>query len=292
MSAPSLTGAERALLRLAIAEDLPEGDATSDALVPPEMVARAVVVAREAAVIAGLEVARAAFAEVEPRVVARSARADGSPLADGARVAAGESVMAIEGPARGILAAERTALNFLGRLSGVATMTRAFVDAVAGTGVIILDTRKTTPGWRSLEKAAVRAGGGVNHRANASEMVLVKDNHRALLGGAQACLERLERPGRPHAGLPIEIEADDLADVCALVEAGAERILLDNMAPDTLRRAVAAARGSGREVFLEASGGVRLETARAVAESGVDAISVGALTRAARWIDFSLEVVA
>jgi nicotinate-nucleotide pyrophosphorylase (carboxylating) len=292
MSAPfGLTVAEMALVRAALAEDLPSGDATSEALIPAGLAARAVVVAREAAVLAGISVARAVFAAVEPRIATRAERAGGAALEEGVAVAAGEQVLAIEGPARGILAAERTALNFLGRLSGVATMTRAFVDAVAGEGVMILDTRKMTPGWRSLEKAAVRAGGGVNHRANASEMILVKDNHRALLGGARACFERLERSA-PRARVPVEIEADDLAEVRALIEAGAERILLDNMPPEALRRAVAVARGSGRAVFLEASGGVRLETARAIAETGVDAISVGALTRSARWIDFSLEVVA
>ncbi len=291
-AADVLSEAERALVRLAIAEDLPSGDATSEAIVPADLLARAAVVAREPAVVAGLDVARAVFAEVEPRLAARAARADGSRVADGDRVAAGDQVLAIEGPARGILAAERTALNFLGRLSGVATITRAFVEAVSGTGVRILDTRKTTPGWRSLEKGAVRAGGGVNHRADASAMILVKDNHRALLGGARACLARLDAAGaRARADLPVEIEADDLADVCELVEAGAARILLDNMSPPTLRRAVAAARGSGHRVFLEASGGVTLETVRAIAETGVDAISVGALTRAARSIDFSLEVL-
>jgi nicotinate-nucleotide pyrophosphorylase (carboxylating) len=291
--AAALSEAERALVRLAIAEDLPSGDVTSEAIVPADLLARAVVVAREAAVVAGLEAARAVFAEVEPRVAARAERAGGAPVGDGDRVLPGDQVLALEGPARGILAAERTALNFLGRLSGVATLTRAFVDAVSGTGVQILDTRKTTPGWRSLEKAAVRAGGGVNHRADASTMILVKDNHRALLGGVRACLDGLAAArARGRSDLPVEIEADDLADVCALVEAGASRILLDNMSPAALRRAVDAARGSGRRVTLEASGGVRLETVRAIAETGVDAVSVGALTRSARWIDFSLEVLA
>ncbi len=292
---PQLTDAELALVRMAIAEDLPDGDATSEAIVPADLAARAAIVAREPAVVAGLAAAVAVAREVDPRVRARAERSDGTPLGDGALVAAGERVLAFDGPARGILAAERTALNFLGRLSGVATLTRAFVDAVAGTGVRILDTRKTTPGWRSLEKAAVRAGGGENHRMNASEMLLVKDNHRALLGGVRGCIDRLgartrtDRDGRP---LPLEIEADDLTDVCSLIDAGAGRILLDNMDLAALRRAVAAIRGSGRAIAIEASGGVRLDTVRAIAETGVDAISIGAITKDARWIDFSLEILA
>jgi nicotinate-nucleotide pyrophosphorylase (carboxylating) len=305
-AAGGLSAAERALVRMALAEDLPGGDATSEAIVPADRTARAAVVAREAAVVAGLTVAAEVARAVDARILARAERSDGTPVADGDRVVAGERVLALDGPARGILAAERTLLNFLGRLSGVATTTRAFVDAVAGTGVRILDTRKTTPGWRSLEKAAVRAGGGTNHRIDASSMILVKDNHRLLLGGMAPCLAALGRGAGALAaagggaagsssrtrGLPVEVEADSLADVCALIDAGVDRILLDNMDLATLERAVASIRGSGRAIFVEASGGVRLDTVRAIALTGVDAISIGALTRDARWIDFSLDVTA
>jgi nicotinate-nucleotide pyrophosphorylase (carboxylating) len=302
-TASPLSDAELSLVRLAIAEDLPRGDITSRALFAPGLRARARVVARENAVVAGLAAADAVFREIEPNIELRAEKADGSRVRDGDVVSAGDTVLRVEGHALAILAGERTALNFLARLSGVATATRAFVDAVAGTGVQVLDTRKTTPGWRTLEKAAVRSGGGTNHRPDASSMILVKDNHRVLAGSVKACLAGISEFEAQRAGaqparagsaaakrLPVEIEAESLEDVRALVAAGVERILLDNMAVAMLREAVAIARASGRTIALEASGGVRLENARAIAETGVDAISVGALTHSARAIDFSLEI--
>jgi nicotinate-nucleotide pyrophosphorylase (carboxylating) len=298
----ALSEPELSLVRLAIAEDLPRGDITSRALFPPGLRAHARIVARENAVIAGLAAADAVFREIEPNIDARAEKADGTPVRDGDLVTPGDTVLRLDGHALAILAGERTALNFLARLSGVATVTRAFVDAVAGTGVRVLDTRKTTPGWRTLEKAAVRSGGGTNHRLDASSMILVKDNHRLLAGSVKACLAGISefearlaggapaRAGSAAKRLPVEIEAESLEDVRALVGAGVERILLDNMPVAMLREAVAIARASGRAIAIEASGGVRLENARAIAETGVDAISVGALTHSARAIDFSLEI--
>jgi len=296
--ADGLSAPELALVRLALAEDLPRGDVTSRAIFAPALRARAAIVARERAVVAGLAAAIAAFREIEPSIEARAETKSGAPVRDGDRVEPGESVLRLEGHALAILAGERTALNFLARLSGVATAARAYVDAVAGTGVRILDTRKTTPGWRTLEKAAVRAGGGENHRADASSMILVKDNHRALAGGIAACLPRVaEFRARSGGGKPggasaieAEFEADSLDDVSTLVGAGVDRILLDNMDVAMLREAVAIARSANRAIALEASGGVRLDNVRAIAESGVDSISVGAITHSARAIDFSLEV--
>ncbi|MFN0150646.1 MAG: carboxylating nicotinate-nucleotide diphosphorylase [bacterium] len=296
--ADGLTESELALVRLALVEDLPRGDVTSRAIFAPSLRARAAIVAREPAVVAGLAAAVAVFREIEPSIDARAEKQSGAPVRDGDSVAPGDSVLRLDGHALAILAGERTALNFLARLSGVATAARAYVDAVSGTGARILDTRKTTPGWRTLEKAAVRAGGGENHRLDASSMILVKDNHRILAGGLAACLPRVAEfrsktgGGKPGSAkpLPLEVEAESLEDVRMLVDAGVDHILLDNMDVATLREAVAIARRGGRAITLEASGGVRLDTVRAIAETGVDAISAGAITHSARAIDFSLEV--
>jgi len=297
-SAEGLSAAELSLVRLALAEDLPRGDVTSRAIFAPSLRARAAIVARERAVVAGLAAAIAVFREIEPAIDVRAEKRGGAAVRDGDRVEAGDSLLRLDGHALAILAGERAALNFLARLSGVATAARAYVDAVAGTGVRILDTRKTTPGWRTLEKAAVRAGGGENHRVDASSMILVKDNHRALAGGLDACLPRVaEFRSRGTGGkaaeaksIPLEVEAESLGDVRMLVDAGVDRILLDNMDVATLREAVAIARRATGAIVLEASGGVRLETVRAIAETGVDAISVGAITHSARAIDLSLEI--
>jgi nicotinate-nucleotide pyrophosphorylase (carboxylating) len=270
-------------VRRALAEDLGDGDVTSEAFIPSGCRATARIVARQRAVVAGTGAAAAVFNLVD-------ADCEVSPLlADGAGVDPGGVVMEIRGPVRALLAGERTALNFLQRLSGVATLTRRFVDAVAGTGAAILDTRKTTPGLREFERAAVRAGGGTNHRSGLFDMVLAKDNHLAVTGDA-AGLQRAVRNARGrHPGIRVEIEADTLDQVrllCGLE--GVDIILLDNMSTEQMREAVAI-RGSA-PVLLEASGGVNLATVHAIAETGVERISVGALTHSAPAVDFSLEL--
>jgi nicotinate-nucleotide pyrophosphorylase (carboxylating) len=239
-------------------------------------------VAKADGVIAGIDVARAVFAAVDSRldVVALAS--------EGERVAPGAQVLRIEGTARSILSAERVALNFLQHLSGVATLTRSYVDLVAGTGARILDTRKTMPGLRSLEKAAVRAGGGTNHRAGLFDMVLVKENHIAAAGGITAAVQAVRRQNA--AGLRVEVETTTLAQVDEALAAEVDVILLDNMALPMLREAVARVRGSPRPVQTEASGGVNLDTVRPIAECGVDLISVGALTHSAPALDLSLLV--
>lgn len=281
-----------ALVQLALREDLgDEGDVTSRWTVPEGRRVQAVVVAKEGLVVAGTACVEAVAAAVDPALeVAVEAP-------DGRRVEAGQTVVRITGPARSLLAAERTALNFLAQLSGVATLTRRFVDAVAGTGARVVDTRKTTPGWRALEKAAVRAGGGTNHRMGLFDMVLVKDNHAGAAGGvgaaARAAREengRRVRDGRPPLEIEVEVrQPEELEEVLAV---GVDRILLDNMDPAGLRAAVERVRQAGEpRPLLEASGNVTLETVRAVAETGVDLVSVGALTHSAPSADLSLRVV-
>jgi nicotinate-nucleotide pyrophosphorylase (carboxylating) len=261
----------------ALAEDVGEGDITTEAIVDADAVGTAELQLREAGVVCGLAAAEAVFRALDPDVALE-------PLVDeGAVVDHPGAVALVTGPERTILTGERTALNFLGRLSGIATVTRRYVDAVAGTGVAILDTRKTTPGLRALEKYAVVCGGGRNHRFGLDDGVLVKDNHLRALGSVEAALESL----RAATDLPIEVECDTLEQVAQALDAGADAILLDNMALDDLRAAVALARGRAR---LEASGGITLENVRAVAETGVDEISVGALTHSARSLDVSLEL--
>jgi nicotinate-nucleotide pyrophosphorylase (carboxylating) len=270
----------RRVVRLALAEDIGAGDATTRAVIGEETDCAAEILAKETGVACGLGFAEAVFAELDPRV-----RFD-ALAQDGALVDAPPVVVArVEGPARAILTGERTALNLVGRLSGVATLTRHYVDAVAGTGATILDTRKTTPGLRALEKYAVRCGGGTNHRLGLDDAILVKDNHLRLAGGIVAAVERAREAAM---GLPVEVEAETMEDVAAALAAGADRILLDNMTPDLLSQAVSLV---GGRAALEASGGVTLDTVRAVAETGVDFISVGALTHSARSLDVSLEVI-
>lgn len=265
------------IVRRALAEDLGDaGDITTDALVPAGAHARGALVAREDCVVAGLPVLAAVFAALDPGVKVASVVDEGG----GAR--AGDVVAEVEGPTRAILAGERTALNFLQRLSGIATLTRRFVDRAPGAE--LRDTRKTTPGLRDLEKYAVRIGGGTNHRMGLYDRVLIKDNHVAAAGGVRAAVERI-RASRPS--LPVEVECETLEQVREAVEAGADEILLDNMDPRTLREAVRIAAGRAR---TEASGGVTLETVSEIAASGVDAISAGALTHSAPAIDFSLEL--
>ena len=261
----------------ALAEDVGKGDVTTEATVDAVATGSADVVVKEPGVVCGLEIAEAVFLAVDPEL--RFERL----VDDGAVVAAGAPVARVAGPERAILTGERTALNFLARLSGIATLTRRYVDAVEGTGAAILDTRKTTPGLRALEKHAVACGGGRNHRFGLDDGVLVKDNHLRAAGSVATAVERL----RAATSLPIEVECDTLAQVTEALAAGADAILLDNMTTDRLRDAVALVGGRAR---LEASGGVTLENVRAVAETGVDEISVGALTHSARSLDVSLEL--
>jgi nicotinate-nucleotide pyrophosphorylase (carboxylating) len=274
-----LTPAVEALIALAIEEDLGRGDVTSEAIFGDEDRAEGTIVAKEPLTVAGMAVAAAVFARVgaDTRFVAQAA--------DGAVLARGAVVAAVAGRTRALLGAERTALNFLQRLSGVATLTRQFVDAVAGTRARICDTRKTTPGWRGLDKLAVVAGGGVNHRADLAAGVLIKDNHVAAAGGVKAAVERA-RARAPHS-LRVEVEVTRVEQIDEALAAGAEVVLLDNMDAERVRESVR--RIAGRAI-VEVSGGVNLQTVRAFAEAGPDRISVGALTHSARAVDLSLEV--
>jgi nicotinate-nucleotide pyrophosphorylase (carboxylating) len=236
--------------------------------------------ARDTGIVAGLPLAVAAFTLLDPSCAVRRTAADGD------RVALGDVVLEIAGPVRALLGAERVALNYAQRLSGIATMTARFVAAIAGTRARILDTRKTTPGWRLLEKYAVRMGGGANHRLDLAAMALIKDNHlTAVDGDVAAAVLRVREHAGP--GVEVEVEADTLDQVRAAAAAGADRILLDNMPPEMLREAVSLVAGRAR---LEASGGVRLDTVRAIAETGVDDISVGALTHSAPALDLNLHI--
>ena len=260
----------------ALAEDVGEGDVTTDATVDPDARGTATLVLREAGVVCGLRAAETVF-----RVLDEDAEL-AELVEEGAFVDAG-AVARVDGSLRAILTGERTALNLLGRLSGIATLTRTYVDAVSGTGVAILDTRKTTPGLRALEKHAVLTGGGRNHRFGLDDGVLVKDNHLHAAGSIKQAVERL----RVATELQVEVECDTLAQVAEALAAGAEAILLDNMTVEELRAAVSFVDG---RVRLEASGGVTLDTVRAIAETGVDEISIGALTHSARSLDVSLEL--
>jgi nicotinate-nucleotide pyrophosphorylase (carboxylating) len=272
------------LIRAALAEDVGPGDWTTLWTVDPGARGTAEIVAKGEVVVAGVDVAVEVFKRVDPDVTASVL------VRDGQAVKPGGVILRLEGPLRGILTGERTALNFLGRLSGVATLTRRFVNAVGGIGAEIQDTRKTTPGWRVLEKEAVRAGGGANHRMGLYDMVLVKDNHLAAAGGVRAAVERVRRENRD--GLPVEVEVRTLQELEEVLALGVERILLDNMNPETMAEAVRRIRALGlRRPMVEASGNVTLESVRRVAETGVDIISVGALTHSAPVADLSLRVV-
>ena len=278
------------IVRAALAEDRAEHDVTTRALVPPGQRGRGVLRCKAAGVICGLDVAREAFAQRSAAVQPVQFEAQ---LADGEAVEAGAALATVEGPLRALLSAERVALNLLQRLSGVATLTRRFVEqAAAGGSASIIDTRKTTPGLRELERYAVRAGGGRNHRDTLADGVLIKDNH--LAAGAKrglglADVVREARAGVPHT-LRIEVEVTSVEEARAAIEAGADAILLDNMSASTLREAVATVRALEQRVLLEASGGVTLETVREIAGSGVDLVSVGALTHSAPALDISFEV--
>ena len=268
------------IVRAALLEDLGRaGDITTDAIVPPDAAVAAVIAARQPGIVAGLDAALLAFELVDPGL--RIERL----CADGARVMRGETVARINGRARSVLAVERTALNILCRMSGVATATRALVDAIAGSTARIVCTRKTTPGLRILEKEAVRLGGGANHRFGLDDAMLIKDNHVALAGGVRQALERARR----HAGhlVKIELEVDTLDQLAEALDVGIDAVLLDNMDPPTLRRAVAMV--AGRAV-TEASGRISLDTAAAVAATGVDLISSGWITHSAPILDLGLDI--
>ena len=266
----------------ALKEDIGQGDITTDFFVPETLHATGRIIAREKAIVAGAAAAADVFRQVDPSIEVRIIRPDGT------EAAAGDVIIEVRGLARSILKAERVALNFLQRLCGIATLTRQFVDAVGNSSVKILDTRKTTPGLRALEKAAVVAGGGGNHRFGLYDMVLVKDNHLATFEGLTSLAGRIRQLRQERPNIRIEVEADDLEQVRAFVELdGIDVILLDNMTPAQIREAIALRRDS---IKFEASGGVTLKNVNRIAATGVDYISVGSLTHAARAIDVGLEM--
>ena len=270
------------LIDIALREDIGDGDLTTDTFVSKEADATAKIVARERAIVAGTKTAEEVFRRVDPSLKIKILQQDGS------EVNAGSDVIQIAGSVRSTLTAERVALNFLQRLSGIATMTRKFVDAAANDHVKILDTRKTTPGMRAFEKAAVVAGGGANHRFGLFDMVLLKDNHLAATAGFDELSATVRKLRKSRPKIQIEVEADTLEQVHAFLEIdGIDVILLDNMTPAQIREAIAI--GKNRVKF-EASGGITLQNIRQIAATGVDYISIGAITHSARAIDFSLEM--
>ena len=279
-------------IRRALAEDIGPGDATSEGIVPADARMRGQIIAKQAGVVAGLDVAAAAYRLVDPDADFHAR------IAEGVRVTDGQALATVEGSTRGLLSAERTALNFLGRMSGIATLTRLFVDAVAGTRAVILDTRKTAPGLRRVDKLAVQRGGGQNHRIGLYDMILIKDNHIDFAG---SLAEAVKRTRAAATGLQVEVEARTLADVRAALELGVERVLLDNMTPEMMAEAVKMrntlvgvtyASPQPASPLLEASGNVTLENVRCIAETGVDFISVGALTHSAKVFDVSFDYLA
>jgi nicotinate-nucleotide pyrophosphorylase (carboxylating) len=271
------------LVQAALEEDVGPGDWTTMWTVPENARASGIVVAKAPVVVSGIEPALRVLEAVDPDLTVEVEVPDGGAANEGA------VVLRIEGSARSILTTERTALNFLGRLSGIATLTAAFARAVEGTGARVIDTRKTTPGWRTLEKAAVLHGGGANHRIGLHDMVLIKENHIAAAGGIAPALAAVT--AQNASGIPVEIEVTSLEELQEALGAGAERVLLDNMWPGPLADAVALARRlRGEDVVLEASGNVSLSTVREIAETGVDLISVGALTHSAPTADLSLRI--
>jgi nicotinate-nucleotide pyrophosphorylase (carboxylating) len=280
------TAACTRLARLALDEDLgTAGDLTSQAVIPESATGQAVFVSRAGGFVAGLPTARIVFGLLDPNVLVQESLADGSPIQPGTQLAV------VSGPMRSILVGERIALNFLQRLSGIASLTAEHVKLIAGLPCKLLDTRKTTPGWRLLEKYAVRQGGGHNHRMGLCDGVLIKDNHLAALGRTPDVVARAVALARATHGekVPLEIEVDTLEQLDVALKAGPDIVLLDNMPPDVLREAVARRTAVAPRVLLEASGGVSLATLRAVAESGVDRVSLGALTHSAKALDIGLD---
>ena len=280
ISAEEITAAVRA----ALAEDVGRGDATSNSTIPADALASARFVAREAMVVAGLAFVECAFRELNSEISCRKLKRDGD------NCDAGEVILEISGSARSILTSERVALNFLQRLSGIATATREFVKEIEGTDAEILDTRKTTPGWRRFEKYAVACGGGTNHRLGLFDLVMIKDNHLAALRSEQpsAIHAAVARAREQYPELKVEVEADELSQVEQAVDAGADMILLDNMSPAELCEAVTLVAGRAK---TEASGGVTLETVAEIAASGVDFVSVGAITHSVRAVDIGLDFI-
>jgi nicotinate-nucleotide pyrophosphorylase (carboxylating) len=278
-----MTPSARETIARALAEDLGPGDITSECFIPADHRSSARIIAKENAILAGTEVARDVFRKVEPAIEITIRKNDGEAILPG------DLILTTTGPTRALLSAERTALNFLQRLSGIATLTRRFVDAVSGTKAVILDTRKTTPGLREFERLAVRAGGGVNHRFGLFDRVLAKDNHLAITGDAAGLQRAIDVAKNRAPDILIEIEADTLDQVRLLCDLrGVDIVLLDNMTNNQLREAVQI-RGE-KNILLEASGGVNLDTVAAIAATGIDQISVGALTHSARAIDLSMEI--
>lgn len=280
----SLDATTQELIRLALAEDIGSGDVTAHYFTPKSAVCRGRILAKEPGVLAGISVAKKVFAIVDPAIQVRVL------LEDGAVLAKGTVVLELHGPARSILTAERTALNFLQRLSGVASQTRRYVQAMGETKCKLLDTRKTTPGWRTLEKAAVKAGGGTNHRIGLYDMVMVKDNHllaEARLSELQAAIDNVHQD---HPEMKIELEADRISQVEGFLSLrGVSVILLDNMSNEEMQRCVELVAG---RVKLEASGNVTIERLASIAATGVDYVSSGALTHSAKALDLSLDLVA
>jgi nicotinate-nucleotide pyrophosphorylase (carboxylating) len=271
------------LIMMALEEDIGEGDVTSEYFIPEGRTARAFVTVRKDGVVSGVEIAKQVFLEVDPNLEVKVM------VADGKKVGAGAMLMRVEGSARSILTAERTALNFLQRLSGIATMTARYVDLVRHTRAQILDTRKTTPGYRALEKKAVLDGGGKNHRMGLYDRAMVKDNHFAAEGGLDVLQEAIRRVKADKPHVEVELEADNLSQVKDFLELdGVDYILLDNMTNEELCKAVEM-RADRHRMRLEASGGVNLETVVDIAETGVDFISVGALTHSAPSLDIGLD---
>jgi nicotinate-nucleotide pyrophosphorylase (carboxylating) len=266
-------------VRAALLEDLGRaGDITTDAIIPPSETAKTALVARKPGVIAGLDVALLAFELIDPAIKAQIEKPDGS------RLAKGDTIATVAGPVRGILSAERVALNFLGHLSGIASATRGVVDAVAGTKARVICTRKTIPGLRNLQKYAVRVGGGFNHRFGLDDAVLIKDNHIAAAGGIKPAVERA-RAAIGHL-VKLEIEVDTLAQLEEALAIGADAILLDNMSVDQMREAVGIVKG---RALTEASGGITPQTAPAIAKAGVDLLSLGWLTHSVQQLDIGLD---
>jgi nicotinate-nucleotide pyrophosphorylase (carboxylating) len=280
MGTPEYDRAVDAAIDAALREDMPEGDVTSDSIIPAGARSEAYFLAKEDGILAGLAVAARVFERIDPAVIFIER------FRDGASFGKSDKLARVKGPTAALLKGERTALNFLQHLCGVATVTRRFVEAVAGTKTRILDTRKTLPGLRLLDKYAVRAGGGTNHRVSLSDMVLIKDNHLRHVGSVAEAVRRAR--SRVRAGVRIEVEAANLLQVREALAAGADMIMLDNMPLETMRQAVGLA---GGRVPLEASGNMTLDRVRSVAETGVDYISVGALTHSARAVDISLDFV-
>ena len=277
------------IIEAALREDMPRGDITSENIIPPDSVSEAVILAKQAGVLAGLGVARRVFEKVNPAIGFLPLFEDGQPFCKG------DILAEVKGNSVALLKGERTALNFLQRMSGIATTTQEYVQAARGTKAKILDTRKTTPGLRAIEKYAVRMGGGENHRLNLSEMVLIKDNHLDIAAKRWPKDDPIKRAmkaakAKASGSMLIEVEVVNLDQVKSAIEAGGDMILLDNMTLDQMTKAVKLVKASSRKILTEASGGVKLDTVRQIAQTGVDRISIGALTHSARALDIALEM--